>query len=402
MADHQDIRLRFRVGLFVGGVLVLFMAFVLVIGSQSRLFEQRYFLRTSFADVQGLITGAPVRLAGVAVGTVTQIGFSQDAADPRLRVEMAVDARFQDRIRSDSVASIGTIGLVGDKVLEITVGSAAARILEPGEAVRSVDPRDYSHFVDKGALLLDEVTKTAETVNRILVEFEGGDSQRELTATLGSIRRTLAAVEKGPGLLHTLIYGREGAALLADLGQAAASLKGVGARLEKGEGLLGALTRPDSALARTLEADLTKLEQILDAVQRGEGTLHALIYGTEGKALVKHLEEAAASVRGVAGRLERVVGSLERGEGVLGTLLTDPQSKALLTDLRGAAASLREVTGRLERGEGTLGALLDDPTLYEDLSRLLRGAERSALLRSLIRSTIDSGGAAGNTSPPAQ
>ncbi|MCI0370991.1 MAG: hypothetical protein L0214_06325, partial [candidate division NC10 bacterium] len=109
----------------------------------------------------------------------------------------------------------------------------------------------------------------------------------------------------------------------------------------------------------------------------------------EGQALMKHLGEAAASLQGLAGRLDRVASLLERGEGV-GTLLTD---------LKGAAASLRTVTSRLERGEGTLGALLDDPTVYEDLSRLLRGAERSTLLRSLIRSTIDAG-AAGNTSPP--
>jgi phospholipid/cholesterol/gamma-HCH transport system substrate-binding protein len=390
MANQEDIRLRFRVGLFVGGSLILFMAFVLVIGSQSRLFERRYTLRTSFADVQGLITGAPVRLAGVAVGTVTQIAFSGDPAIPRLRVEMAVDQHFQDRIRADSVASIGTIGLVGDRILEITVGSAGARVLESGEEVRSVDPRDYTHFVDKGALLLDEVTKTAETLNRVLVGFEGGDGQEGLTATLRSVRRTLAAVEKGPGLLHTLIYGKEGTTLVADLGQAASSLRTVASRLEAGEGLVGALTRKDSPLLKTLEADLRKVEQILDAVQRGEGTLHALIYGTEGPALMKHLGEAATSLQGLAGRLDRVASVLEWGEGV-GTLLTD---------LKGAAASLRTVTGRLERGEGTLGALLDDPTVYEDLSRLLRGAERSALLRSLIRSTIDAG-AAGNTSPPA-
>ena len=400
MANHQDVGLRLRVGLFVGGVLLLFMAFVLVIGSQSRLFERRYTLRTSFSDVQGLIIGAPVRLAGVAVGTVTQITFSGDPTNPRLRVEMAVDQHFQDRIRADSVATIGTIGLVGDKILEITVGSAAARVLGSGEEVRSVDPRDYTHFVDKGALLLDQVTKTAESLNRVLVGFEGGDSQEDLAATLRSLRRSLAAVEKGPGLLHTLIHGKEGARLVADLGQAATSLRAVASRLEAGEGLLGALTRGDSTLLKTLEGDLRKLDQILDAVQQGEGTLHALIYGTEGKALMKNLGEAAASFQGLAGRLDRVASALERGEGVLGTLLTDPQGKALLTDLKGAAASLRTVTGRLERGEGTLGALLDDPTVYEDLSRLLRGAERSALLRSLIRSTIDAG-AAGNTSPPA-
>jgi phospholipid/cholesterol/gamma-HCH transport system substrate-binding protein len=400
MANHQDVRLRFRVGLFVGGVLILFMAFVLVIGSQSRFFERRYTLQTSFGDVQGLIPGAPVRLAGVAVGTVTRIAFSGEAADRRLRVEMAVDHAFQSRIRADSIATIGTIGLVGDKILEITVGSEGARVLQAGEAVRSVDPTDYTHFLDKGARLLDQVTKTAETLNRTLAPFEGGEGREDLGTTVRSIRRTLRAVEEGPGLLHALIYGKEGARLLADLTQATTSLKTAAARLEAGEGLLGALTRGDSTLVKTLDADLRKLGEILDAVQRGGGTLHALIYGTEGAALIKRLTEAAASLQDLLGRLDRAASAIERGEGVLGTLLADPQGRGVLGDLKGAAASLRAVTGRLERGEGTLGALLQDPTVYEDLSRLLRGAERSALLRSLIRSTIDSG-AADNASPQA-
>ena len=54
-------------------------------------------------------------------------------------------------------------------------------------------------------------------------------------------------------------------------------------------------------------------------------------------------------------------------------------------------ADLQVVTGRLRQGDGTLGALLEDPTVYEDLSALLRGANRSALLRSLIRSTREDG-----------
>jgi phospholipid/cholesterol/gamma-HCH transport system substrate-binding protein len=65
--------------------------------------------------------------------------------------------------------------------------------------------------------------------------------------------------------------------------------------------------------------------------------------------------------------------------------------KAAAAGIKAVAADLQVVTTRLRLGEGTLGALLEDPTVYEDLSALLRGANRSVLLRSLIRSTREDG-----------
>ena len=62
-------------------------------------------------------------------------------------------------------------------------------------------------------------------------------------------------------------------------------------------------------------------------------------------------------------------------------------------DFRAAMANLRVVTDRLKAGEGTVGALMEDPTVYENLVQFLEGARRSFLLRTLIRSTIDAGGA---------
>jgi phospholipid/cholesterol/gamma-HCH transport system substrate-binding protein len=94
------------------------------------------------------------------------------------------------------------------------------------------------------------------------------------------------------------------------------------------------------------------------------------------------------------------------------SLLFDPERVKVLDDLQASAAGLRNLTGdlqgaaaglrtltqdlqtvvtRLRDGEGTLGALIEDPTVYEDLSALLRGANRSLLLRSLIRSTREDG-----------
>jgi phospholipid/cholesterol/gamma-HCH transport system substrate-binding protein len=93
-----------------------------------------------------------------------------------------------------------------------------------------------------------------------------------------------------------------------------------------------------------------------------------------------------------------------RGEGVLGTLVSsdsDGPAGDAIGDFRAAMANLRIVTERLNAGEGTIGGLLADPAVYENLASFLEGAQRSFLLRALIRSSLGSTGpAAGAAAPP--
>ena len=303
---ERELAVRLRVGLFVSVLVLLFVAFVLTIGTRTRLFEERYTLKAAFRDIQGLIVGAPVRLAGLTVGTVSQISFSQeDPTDPRLHVEVAIDRRFQPRIREDSVATIGTIGLVGDKIFEITVGSEQARVLKPGESLQSGEPVDFARMIAKGGEVIEGVA----------------EASRSLIENLRALKGILGEVERGSGLLHALIYEEAGGKFVQDL----------------------------APLVQTLNHSATRLEEILKRVDEGDGLLHALVFDT------------------------------------------DLQGAQLLQDLRTVASDLKAISSDLAAGRGTLGALLQDPTIYEDLSSLLRGAERSWILRGLIRSSIRSG-----------
>lgn len=300
----RELLIKFRVGIFVFLLLLLFGAFVLTIGIQTRLFEEQYTLRAAFRDIQGVVVGAPVRLAGLTVGTVRRISFSpEDMADPRIHVEVGIDQRFQPRIREDSVATIGTTGLVGDKIFEISVGSEEARILKPGDHLQAAEPIDYSRLVSLGGEVMEGVTGASQALKAILE------------------------------------------------------------RVEKGEGLLGALLteKTDPTLLESLGRSAARLEEILKNVQEGDGLLHAVIYGEEGKSLVTDARQ------------------------------TVDTGAEVLQDLRVVATNLKHITTALAEGEGTLGALLQDPTVYEDLSSLLRGAERNWILRGLIRSSVRGG-----------
>jgi phospholipid/cholesterol/gamma-HCH transport system substrate-binding protein len=388
MTERQ---MQLRIGALVLVGIILFIGFVLSIGKRSTLFQEKYSLWASFSSTEGLAVGSPVRLAGVTVGNVTRITFGREPRDRRIAITLSVERRVQDRIREDSVASIGTIGLVGDKVLEITVGSHDRPILQAGAQLASMDPPDYFRLLQKGDRILDNVTRISASLDEFL-SGGGKTEKRTLNDALRSLQTTLVEIEKGQGLAHDLIYGKEGAQLLGRVDNMAQTLERLAKAIETERGLLHALIyTPEEETLGRLTRTLDRADALLKDVKDGPGMLHALIYDREGAELLARLGRTSE-------RLDAFVGSLQEGKGLVPSLLFDPERVKVLDDLQASAAGLRALTGdlqavvaRLRQGEGTLGALLEDPTVYEDLSALLRGANRSLILRSLIRSTRDEG-----------
>ena len=348
MPDREQ-SMRLRVGIFVLGLLILFMVFVLTIGSQSRVFERRYKLHAYFGTIEGLNVGAPVRLAGVSIGSVSAITFSKDLSSKQIRVTVSLDAKLQDRIREDSIASIGTIGLVGDKVLELTVGSPDKKVLPLGAVVPSVDPPDYAQILQRGGQIVDNVAKISDSLGQLLGGGTGTTARKDLAESIGSLSRIMQEIERGNGLLHAMIYEKRSGNILKDLSDAATSLK-----------------------------------RMSQALEHGDGLLPALLYDPKSREVLNDLRQAARAVN-------ELMAKFQDQKGLAHVLFADPRADAIMADLEQTSRNLKLVSTRLAKGEGTLGALIDDPTLYEDLASLLRGANRSLILRSLIQSTRRSG-----------
>jgi phospholipid/cholesterol/gamma-HCH transport system substrate-binding protein len=395
MTERQ---MELRIGALVLVGILIFMGFVLSVGKRSALFEERYSLWASFSATEGLAVGSPVRLAGMTVGNVTRIAFGRDPRDRRIAITITVERRVQDRIREDSVASIGTIGLVGDKVLDITVGSHDRPPLQAGGQLASLDPPDYFRLLQKGDQILDHVNRISASLDDFLA---GGEQtgKRNLTESLRSLRTTLVEIEKGQGLLHDLVYGKAGGELLTRVDRSAKALEQMVQAIQTERGLLHALIYDPqeetlgrlTRLADNMNQAVDRANVLLRDAQAGPGLLHALIYDREAGDLLGRLGRTGE-------RLEMLVQSIQQGQGLVPALLFDPERTKVLDDVQAATASLRALTAdlqavvaRLRQGEGTVGALLEDPTVYEDLSALLRGANRSLLLRSLIRSTREDG-----------
>ena len=370
MPDGRRLVLQMRIGAFILIGLVVFLAIIYLLGAQARYFERKYDLTAEFPEVGGLIEGATVRLAGVQIGRVTRVELPPEPGG-KVRVTLTLARRFADRVRRNSEARIVTQGLLGDKLVEITIGTTEAPPLKSGDTIATRNPVELQEMFSAGAETLAHVNQLAVTLRK----------------TMDRVDRMTDEVEKGKGWLHVMIY--EEPESLRRLNALLTSTQQLLARAESDESAVGVLLSRDSGKSvRSLLAAMDAFGRAAQKPDAGEGLLPTLLFDPQYKDVARDLQVVTRNFRDVSEKLAR-------GQGLLGGLLKDDGDATLgqaAADFRVAMANLRVVTDRLRTGEGTMGALLSDPTVYENLVQFLEGARRSFLLRSLIRSTIPAGG----------
>jgi len=388
MGDRRETALKFRVGLFVLVALATFLGLVYALGARARLFEARYTIHADFTEVGGLVEGATVRLAGVQIGRVTGVHLPGEPGG-KVRVDLNIARRYAARIRKNSVARIETQGLLGDKVVEITVGTAAAPALAAGDVLVARDPADFGRVLAAGADTVKDVSalaaalrETAETVNQSKV-IEGA------ATTVNKLGRVVDQVEHGRGWAHALLY--EEPVALRRINELIATTQALVERVEKGQGAAGVLVSPEGgASAKRFVAAMDRISAMVEHPEREQGLLPGLLFDPKYKPILEDLRTVAHNLREVSDRLAG-------GRGTLGSLVADSGGEGelglTLQDLRVAVANLKAISEKINEGEGTVGLLIADPTIYERLVAILDGAQRSFLLRSMIRGLGDNKGA---------
>jgi phospholipid/cholesterol/gamma-HCH transport system substrate-binding protein len=386
--ERSELGKKLRVGVFVLVALVAGIGMVYALGARARLFEARYTVHADFTEVGGLNEGATVRLAGVQIGRVKGVNLPAEPGG-KVRVDLAIAKQFANRVRKNSVARIETQGLLGDRIVEITVGTADAPPTKDGDVIVARDPTDFTKIVSQGADTVKNVAALAESLKTTADTLRQSKLIEDASATLASTRkvtdrvaRMVDEVEKGRGWAHALIY--EEPVALRKMNDVIATTQRLLDRVERGEGAAGVLTSNQStASARRFVAAMDKLSRM--AEQPGtadEGLVPALLFDPKYKNVLEDLKVVAHNFREVS---DRLVG----GKGTLGELIKDEPADASIRqasrDLQAALANLKEITAKINEGEGTLGALIADPTVYERLVSILDGAQRSFLLRGLLR-----------------
>ena len=386
--ERSELGRKLRVGVFVLVALVAGIGMVYALGARARLFESRYTVHADFTEVGGLNEGATVRLAGVQIGRVKGVNLPSEPGG-KVRVDLSIARQFANRVRKNSVARIETQGLLGDRIVELTVGTADAPPTKDGDVIIARDPTDFAKIVSQGADTVKNVAALADSLKATADTLRQSKLIEDASATLASTRkvtdrvaRMVDEVEKGRGWAHALIY--EEPVALRKMNDVIATTQRLLDRVERGEGAAGVLTSTQStAAARRFVAAMDKVSRM--AEQPGtadEGLVPALLFDPKYKNVLEDLKVVAHNFREVS---DRLVG----GKGTLGELIKDEPADTSIRqasrDLQAALANLKEITAKINDGEGTLGALIADPTVYERLVSILDGAQRSFLLRGLLR-----------------
>src|SRR5216117_3166282 len=375
--DRREIGLKLRVGVFVLVALAAFLGMVYALGARARLFEARYTIHADFTEVGGLVEGATVRLAGVQIGRVVDVRLAGEPGG-KVRVELNIARRYSDRIRKDSVARVETQGLLGDRIVEITGGTTTAPPLAPGEALATRDPSDFAKVMAEGADTVKDVGALAHSLRETVDRVNKSGLVDDAAKTVHKLGRA-----------HVLLY--EEPVALRRVNELVATAQTLLERVEKGQSAAGVLVSPESAAAaKRFVAAMDRISTVVEHPEREGGLLPGLLFDPKYKPVLEDLRVVSHNLREVS---DRVAG----GRGTLGSLVADSGDggdlKVAMQDLKVSVANLRAISDKINQGEGTVGALLADPTIYERLVSILDGAQRSFLLRSLIRGLGDGKGA---------
>ncbi|HLW43456.1 MAG TPA: MlaD family protein [Candidatus Acidoferrales bacterium] len=318
-----------RVGLFVlAGLALLAVAIFYVTGVN---WGAKYSLKTYLPEVSDLQKGAPVSLDGVTVGSVENLKINPHPADRmhNIEVDMRVDKRYQNLIRTDSQASLVTSGLLGNRYVTVSRGLQGSVVQNQGTIPGSAG-NDMQQIVERG------------------IELEANLGQ--LTQQVGDI---IGAVRRGEGTAGKFIYDP---GLYNRLNSSAAKIDSLVASVQSGKGSIGKLVVSDE-LYNKVDATMGHAETIFGDIQAQKGTLGKLVYDPvvydQTKQFLANSNALLAGVR--------------EGKGTLGKLVTDD---TVFTNLRDASANVRDVTGKLNNGQGTMGKFFTDPQLYNNMTGL--------------------------------
>ncbi len=177
-----------KLGMFVILGLALFMITIYFIGNNKNLFTSTFELKSQFKNVSGLKEGNNVRFSGINVGTVKEIEFLSDSA---VMVKIIIKEEVQQYIKTDAIASIGSDGLMGDKVLTISPGTSSNQMVKDKGTIRSMATVDMEDLM-KG---LNKSVDNAQIITQQLSEFS-----TKINNGKGALNKVLTDEEFAGGL----------------------------------------------------------------------------------------------------------------------------------------------------------------------------------------------------------
>ncbi|WP_281322318.1 MlaD family protein [Flavobacterium aestivum] len=290
---------KIKLAIFVLIGLTLFVLVVYFVGSKQKMFGKTEHLTAIFDNVNGLQLGNNVRYSGINVGTVRGIEMINDST---ISVDMVIDESIFPHIKKNAVATIGSDGLVGSKVININPGKGNQPSIEPGDIIKSSE-----------RIRTDDLMKTLNVTNK---------NAALLTADLLKITKEIT---QGEGTLGALVNDT---IMASDMKQTMNNLK-----------------MTSKGTTETVN-NLNKIVVSLSDKNSVIGVLNDPAVAKKIKAIVENLDQSSQEINKAVTNLNGAISNIKNGKGAINYLSNDPnlvkKIDSTVTNLNKATLLLNE------------------------------------------------------------
>jgi phospholipid/cholesterol/gamma-HCH transport system substrate-binding protein len=317
---------QLKVGSLIALAIIVMGIAVYKLGKAVNLFAQRYELTAFLKDAAGLRIGGSVTVAGQLAGTIKDIQFLPIDNDTlrNLKIVVGIDRKLQEQVRGDSKARVRTMGLLGDKVIDISPGTPKQHVLQNGDTIKVQPSLDYEEVLGKAASAVDDVVGLTKDL-------------RTLTGSLVAGKGTIGQLLNNPALYNEL----EGT--LARTNQLLF-------RVQSSRGTLARFL-DDPRLYDEMVGTVGQVDSLLIAMRSRNGSIGRLLTDTtlfsQGVATIQSFQSIAANA-------DSLMKSIAAGHGLVGKALTDDtlydSLNKLVNDMSALIADIRRDPSRYTKG----------------------------------------------------
>lgn len=290
---------KIRLGIFVIFGTLVFIAAIYFIGSKQLFFGNTENLKATFDNVNGLQLGNNVRFSGVNIGTVRKISIVNDTT---ISVEMAIDEKIFPLIKKDALASIGSDGLVGNMIINITSGKTNSTSVTPGGTINSIKKIRTEELLNTLSLTNKNASLLSNDLLKISNEIANGKG------TLGLLLNDTVMASDLKLTLHYLKLSSKGT------NQSIEILNRTLANLDNKNNVIGVLK--DSAVANNI------------------------------KKVIQNLNKSSSDINAVVANLNSTVTNLKDGKGAINYLANDPK---LVTKIDSTMTNINQASFKLNQ-----------------------------------------------------
>lgn len=329
---------RLKVGVVISAAIVVVFLAVMFAGSIDRLFTPTTRIIAIFSDIKGLREGAPVWFAGVEIGSVRSIDFT---SGQKIQVSMAVSSASMKFLKKDSTASILTLGLLGDKYIELTPGSNEAEALTSQDVILGMTNIEVQDVVETGRRSIEKIANFVSMLEDIISKIDRGEG-------------TVSKFIRDPSVYDNL---RDA------IGDISAFME----KMQDRKSTVGRLIREDT-LYNNIDSAVKDVKGFAEALKKSEGTVHRLI---EDPSLYDRFQSASAS-------LDTFSKKLAGSRGTVNRLIED---ESLYENINSASEKMNLILQKIDRGEGLVGGLVSDDALLQELKSTM--SELNSLIKDI-------------------